>query len=51
MIRYTPIYIGPGVYIIHCKPTNKYYIGETDNIAERCGGHYKQLIKKSTQMS
>jgi len=39
------MYVGPAVYVIHCKKSDKYYIGETDNICERTGIHYKQFMR------
>jgi group I intron endonuclease len=33
----------PGIYMICNKITNKYYIGESENVADRISGHYKRL--------
>lgn len=34
---------GPGIYIIHCRPKNKIYIGESANLLRRLGGHWHLL--------
>lgn len=44
-------YFQPGIYMIHNTQKNKYYIGETDNIADRLAGHFKSLNKKKSHDS
>lgn len=39
--------VGPGVYKITCKKTGHLYIGESQNIAKRVGGHLHLLKKNS----
>lgn len=40
----------PGVYILHHKPTSKFYIGASRNIAKRLGTH-KALQRSGTHGS
>lgn len=36
--------IGPGIYDIYCKATNKHYIGEAVNVLDRLAKHSRNLL-------
>lgn len=36
--------MGPGLYVIHCIPINKFYIGQSGNASYRLGRHYENLL-------
>lgn len=41
-------YLQPGIYMILNTNNNKYYIGESDNVADRLSGHFQSLNRKKS---
>lgn len=39
----------PGIYVIFNKTNNKFYVGETENLADWLAGHFKQLNNPKRQ--
>jgi hypothetical protein len=41
--RFTPLTMGPRLYLIYCKPKALFYIGQSSNTISRLGRHYDNL--------
>ena len=41
--------VGPGIYDIYCKVTNKHYIGEANNVLDRLAKHSHNLLSNTAE--